>query len=182
MQKSISTLLPILEDSINSTAMVRDCIEVVRNTINHLNPGQITVLTAEQPVYAIGKQVQWTYHEDHKDVAWLMDSLHIEMALMNAIGNWIQGSGWVEAFVQANITTAGRINSFLNGSKIKRTRYAHHLSLAVFIKLSYNAFNEQSEFNNYTDWRNHLMEKSANASYWFQLIQLETLLLPLLKA
>ena len=41
-----------------------------------------------------------------------MGPLHIEMSLMNAIGNWIQGSGWVEAFVQANITTAGRIDSF----------------------------------------------------------------------
>ena len=92
MQKSISTLLPILEDSINSTAMVRHCIEVVRNIINHLNPGQITVLTAEQPVYAVGKQMQWTYHEDHKDVTWLIDPLHIEMALMNAIGIWIHGS------------------------------------------------------------------------------------------
>ena len=31
MRKSISTLLPILEDSSNSTAMVRHCIEIVRN-------------------------------------------------------------------------------------------------------------------------------------------------------
>ena len=96
----------------NSTAMVRHCIEIVRNTINHLNPGQITVLTADKPVYALGKPVQWTYHKDNKNVTWLMGPLHIEMSLMNAIGNWIQGSGWVEAFVQANITTAGRIDSF----------------------------------------------------------------------
>ena len=41
-----------------------------------------------------------------------MGSLRIEMALMNAIGNWIRGSDWVEAFAQANITTAGRIDSF----------------------------------------------------------------------
>ena len=64
MQKSIPILLPLLEDSINSTAMVRHCIEIVRNPINHLNSSQITVLTADQPVYALGKQVQWTYHED----------------------------------------------------------------------------------------------------------------------
>ena len=122
------------------------------------------------------------YHEDYKDVGWLMDPLHIEMALMNAIGNWIQGSGWVEAFVQANITTAGRIDSFLNDSKVKRTRYTHQLSLAVLIKLSHNAFDDQSEFNNYIDWRNHLMEENANASYWCQLIQLETLLFTFIKS
>ena len=67
MQKLISTLLPILEDSINSTAMVRHCTKIVSNTINHLNPGQITVLTANQPVYVLGKQVRWIYHEDYKD-------------------------------------------------------------------------------------------------------------------
>ena len=50
MQNSISTLLSILEDPINSTTMVCHCIEIVRNTINHLNPGQRTVLTADQPV------------------------------------------------------------------------------------------------------------------------------------
>ena len=109
-----------------------------------------------------------------------MGPLHIEMVLMNAIGNWIQGSGWVEAFVQANIITAGQIDSFLNVSKVK-TRFAHQLSLAVLIKLSHNAFDDQSEFNNYIDWRNHLMEENANASYWCQLIQLETLLFTFIK-
>ena len=111
-----------------------------------------------------------------------MGPLHIEMVLMNAIGNWIQGSGWVEAFVQANIITAGQIDSFLNVSKVKRTRFAHQLSLAVLIKLSHNAFDDQSEFNNYIDWRNHLMEENANSSYWFWLIQLETLLFTFIKS
>ena len=56
------------------------------------------VLTADQPVYARRKQVQWTYHEHYKDVTWLMGPLHIEMALMKTIGNWIQGSGWRKLF------------------------------------------------------------------------------------
>ena len=56
------------------------------------------------------------------------------MVLMNAIGNWIQGSRGVEAFVRANITPAGRIVSFLNDSKVKRTLSDHQLSLAIFYK------------------------------------------------
>ena len=78
MQKLTSTLLPILEDSISCGTMVCHCIKIVRYTINHLNPGQITVLTADQPVYALGKQVQWTYHEDYKNVTWLMAPSHID--------------------------------------------------------------------------------------------------------
>ena len=54
--------------------------------------------------------------------------------------------------------------------------------MVVIIKLSHNAFDDQSEFNNYIDWRNHLMEENANASYWFWLIQLETLLFTFIKS
>ena len=111
-----------------------------------------------------------------------MGPLHIEMGLMNATGNWIQGFDSAEAFIQANITTAGRIDSFLNGSKVKRTRYTLQFSLAVLIKLLHNAFDDQSEFTTYADWRNYLMEENTNASYLFQLIQLETLLFTFIKS
>ena len=111
-----------------------------------------------------------------------MGPLHIELGLMNATGNWIQGFDSAEAFIQANITTAGRIDSFLNGSKVKRTRYTLQFSLAVLIKLLHNAFDDQSEFTTYTDWRNYLMEENTNASYLFQLIQLETLLFTFIKS
>ena len=37
----------------------------------------------------------------------MFGGLHIEMAALRTLGNWLQGSGWVEALVQAKITTAG---------------------------------------------------------------------------
>ena len=70
------------------------------------------------------------YEERYKNVIWMMDPLHIEMAFSSAIGEWLEGSGWIQAFENANITT-GRIERFLTGSKVKRTRYAHQLSLSL---------------------------------------------------
>ena len=98
MPTTRSVLLPLLDESINSTAMVRHCIEVVQKITYTLNPGQKVIITGDQPVYALGKQVQWMYEERYRDVIWMMGPLDIEMAYMSAIGDWIEGSGWVEAF------------------------------------------------------------------------------------
>ena len=59
--KTMSTLLPLLEESINSPAMVRHCINIIKELVEHLNPQQMIMITADQPVYAIGKQVQWAH-------------------------------------------------------------------------------------------------------------------------
>ena len=54
---------------------------IVREDFQFLNPGQIPVVTFDQPPYVIAKQVQWywpdQFSEDHFVV---MLGLHIEMA------------------------------------------------------------------------------------------------------
>jgi len=39
-----------------------------------------------------------------------------------ALDDWLQGIGWVEALVQAKITTAGTADSFLRAAHVARTR------------------------------------------------------------
>ena len=103
------------------------------------------------------------------------------MAFSSAIGDWLEGSGWIQAFENANITT-GRIESFLTGSKVKRTRYAHQLSLAALTKLSRSDFEVQNEFSTFNDWKQHSIQSNTNACYWFQVIELESLLLSFVKS
>ena len=93
-----------------------------------MNPSQKVIITADQPVYALGKQVQWMYEEKFSNMLWLMGPLHIEMGFLNAIGGFLKDSGWIEMFEKANLSTPGRIESFLNGKKVKRCRYAHQIS------------------------------------------------------
>ena len=57
-----------------------------------LNPGQKVNIAGDQPIYALGKQAQWMYSDKYSDVIWMMSPLHIEMAYMSAIGNWIEDS------------------------------------------------------------------------------------------
>ena len=37
--------------------MVKHCMEVVQRTIQDINPSQVPVITADQPVYALLKQI-----------------------------------------------------------------------------------------------------------------------------
>ena len=77
MPQTISALLPLLNESINSKAMVRHCIEIVKDITNSLNPGQKVLITGDQPVYALGKQVQWIYNDEYQNVVWMMGPLHV---------------------------------------------------------------------------------------------------------
>ena len=55
---STSTLLALINKKINSPAMVAHSMRVIRKLIQHLNPTQIPVITGDQPVHALMKQIQ----------------------------------------------------------------------------------------------------------------------------
>ena len=101
--KTTSTLLPLLNESVNSTAMLRHTMGVVKQILLKIK----IVLTADQSVYALGKQVQWMYPEFYgeSNVVMMMGALHIEMAFLNTIGDWLEGSGWVEVLAKAEVNT-----------------------------------------------------------------------------
>ena len=54
-----STLLPIILEPVNSPAVVRHCMEIIKQLTQHLNQSQKQIIiTADQPVYALDKKVQ----------------------------------------------------------------------------------------------------------------------------
>ena len=54
-------MLPLFKEQAHSPAMIRHSMSVVRKAVQFLNPGQIPVVTFDQPLYAIAKQVQWNW-------------------------------------------------------------------------------------------------------------------------
>ena len=66
-------------------------------------------------MYALAKQIQWnwpdSYGEDKQVI--MFGGLHIEMAAFKTIGNWLYGSGWTSALVEADVTTPGTADYFL---------------------------------------------------------------------
>jgi len=65
---AINALLPLFLDSAHLVTivkhshlvtMVKHSMEVVRAAVQYLNPGQIPVLSADQQLYALAKQIHW---------------------------------------------------------------------------------------------------------------------------
>lgn len=81
---AINALLPLFLDCAHSVAMIKHSMTIVQAAVQHLNPGQIPVIAADQPLYALAKQIQWTspttLGEDHFVV--MFGGLHIEMAIL----------------------------------------------------------------------------------------------------
>ena len=51
-----------------------------------------------------------------------LGGLHIEMACLKLIGDWLEDSGWTQAIVLANVASPGTAGSFLKVSHVTRTR------------------------------------------------------------
>ena len=76
------TLLPLIDEEIATPATTRHCMRIVKIITEKLSPGQSPVITGDQPVYTLGKQMQWMYPDEFKIVIWMMGPLHIEIAFM----------------------------------------------------------------------------------------------------
>lgn len=59
--KSLGCLLPLFYEDSKSVAMLRHGMDIVKNAVDTLNPGQVPIITADQPLYTLCKQIQWTW-------------------------------------------------------------------------------------------------------------------------
>ncbi|KAH3740892.1 hypothetical protein DPMN_047609 [Dreissena polymorpha] len=55
----------------------------------------------------------------------MFGALHIEIAALKTIGDWLENSGWTHALEQASIATSGTAESFLKATYVSRVRHAH---------------------------------------------------------
>ena len=58
---SPSALLLLFHENAHSVAMIRHSMNVIRNAVDCVNNGQVPVITFDQPLYAIAKQIQWKW-------------------------------------------------------------------------------------------------------------------------
>lgn len=58
-----SAVLPLFYEAAHSASMMKHGIDISLRTTHFLNPGQITIASVDQPLYALCKQLQWQYPE-----------------------------------------------------------------------------------------------------------------------
>lgn len=115
---SINALLPLFHEHAASAPMIRHGMNLVKNATTKLNPGQIPVLCGDQPLFALGKQIQWncseTFGEDK--FVLLFGQFHIEQNFLRVLGQILQGSGWVGVSVSSGIIQKGSAEAILKVS------------------------------------------------------------------
>lgn len=138
----ITSLLPLFEEEAKSITMIHHAMNLIRKTVQFLNPGQIPVVAFDQPLYALAKKIQWHWPETHGETKHvvMLGGLHTEMAALKTIGDWLEGSGWTRAITQADIATAGKADSFLKASHVSRTRHAHQVTACSLYILMHKAY------------------------------------------
>ena len=58
------------------------------------------------------------------------------------LGDWLDGSGWTSALVQADVASAGVADSFIKASHVTKTRHAHQATAAAVHVLLHQAYDE----------------------------------------
>lgn len=101
----------------------------------------------------------------------LFGGLHIEMAALKTLGDWLKGSGWVQALVQADIITVGTADSCLRALHVARTRRAHQVTAAALYILQRRAYEHYRVTGDeapleFKQWQDQRQESSPQCQYW----------------
>ena len=111
----------------------------------------------------------------------MLGALHIEDKVHQMTGKLLRDSGWTTVLSQAQVLTSGRAQSALNEHHIKRTRYAHQVSVMYLHLLKHKAYSaycsgvdgapESQEV-----WEQLSRTDNPQFKYWSTIMELELLM------
>lgn len=178
-----SVMLPLFRDPSHSPAMICHALSVISSAVARVNPGQVPVVTFDQPLYALAKQIQWNWSNKfgEKQFVLILGGLHTEMAALKTVGDFLDGSGWTTALVNAGITSAGKADSMLHASHVTRTRYAHQVTASTLYILVHRAYDQHVHKQTldlvpsptFDEWSAKMCTLHPQFNYWFSVLQLE---------
>lgn len=184
-----SALLPLFREEAHTPAMIKHGMNIVKLATEFTNPGQIPVLTVDQPLYVLAKKVQWLWPYEYGPDKYviMMGGLHIEMSYLKAIGEWLEGSGWLNSLVTAEIVTAGRGESVQKGSSVARGQWIHQVMVAALHMLKQDAYKTHQVRNNqhslsFASWSDSMVNTNPQFHYWTRVMDMELLLLKFIRS
>ena len=67
--------------------------QIVKKAVQHLNRGQTPVITFDQPLFDLAKQIQWTLPEEYSEhkINVMFGGLYIELAAPKTLGDLLNG-------------------------------------------------------------------------------------------
>jgi hypothetical protein len=181
---AVCSLLPLFFEESTSVSMVRHGMNIIKNITHHLNPTQTPVMYGDQPLYTIGKLIQWNWPDLYGEDKFVMmfAPFHIEKAFLGVIGQYMDGCGWISVAVNAGLVTQGSAEAILKVSHVKKSRTAHEITAAALYMLVDQAHTANSPDVSFETWVNEQATKIPMFRYWLTLLNLETLLLSFVRS
>ena len=103
----------------------------------------------------------------------MFGGLHIELAALKAIGNWLEDSGWTNAVAQSDLASTGTADSFIKASHISRTRHAHQVTasaLYILMRWAYTQYtstlDENADPSPFDAWKKQKEVDVPQFQYW----------------
>lgn len=149
------------------------------------------MIAFDQPLFEAAKEIQWNWsdHYGEKKFVVMLGGLHIEMAFLKVIGGWLEGSGRTTTLADANVATPGTAESFIKAASVTRSRRAHQVtdsSLFILLQKAYIKYKEgvanEDDVMFFESWCARQVSATPQFQYWHTVLQLELLLLVLLKS
>ena len=78
--------------------MIHYSMDVVNRTVEILNPGQTPIITTDQPLYTVAKEIRSSWPETHGEYHFIvmLCGLHVEMAALTTFGDLLERSSWLQ--------------------------------------------------------------------------------------
>ena len=163
--------------------MVKHGLDVIRKAVQFLNPSQTPVITMDEPLFCIAKQLQWYLPAEYgeRELVLLLGGLHEEKACWPLLGV-LKNSGWVKMLCGSGTFTSGRADSFVNCVHMKRTEYGHQVTAGVLFSLKSKAFEDNGTSESHEQWVSRREEESMQFKYWNMVLRLEMMILCLVRS
>ena len=187
-----SCLLPLFQEDAATVAMVRHSMDVIKKITDHTNPGQVPVITVDQPLFTLAKNIQWKWPQKYGESRFVImfGGLHLEMAALKSLGHLLEGSGWTPALVQAGVAKSGTADSFIKAAHVTRTRRAHQVTACALYEALSDAYTEyvdsaaepNSEIKSKEEWCTEMEESQPSFKFWSTVLQMELTVLVFIRA
>ena len=171
-KKVSNAVLPIFYESAATAGMMKHSMDIAISSTKFLNEGQLAIICADQPLFALMKRLQWLYPVDYglDKIFIVMGGLHIEKQIEQVLGRYFEGSGIVDHLVLSKVMTNSD-TAFLSGSFITRTRYQYQVLVSALNSLMIIEYGKCPE-NNFDVWIENSMKESAQFKYWYMGLEL----------
>ena len=169
----ISAILPLIDEPVHTLDMQYHCMNIISNTINILNPGQIAVDVADQPIFALTKELMMRYPDMFGPDKYfcMFGALHVEKSLLTVVGQLIKGSGIDEIMNSCGMSIVGA-DALVTVNHIKRARYyLQVVACTIYTKLK-SAYLDSNSDEPMLAWLNGKSEESEMCYYWKIILEL----------